>query len=440
MIALKAEVADRERLQRQRKKLTGVVDPLTRTLMNYEDEEDLNAKIDTVYCRLDADGGGSLSFDELRSGLKKMGIHLSYDDWEIITDQGRLTDDDDSFDRMGFREIMRGELWRFMRRELMNMGQSGSEEFKVQQIWQKLLDSKLTRLMHEVEVVELNLPRRRSAGGQLRSTTEPSSRVEADAAEDPAVKWGGGKAVGEGSVGGHASRVVAPDGKRAVAEQSGEGDRLSSLAEMITKQAEAQAEAVGLMQDMFSQLRSDLELKFQQMEGRINELAVASKGTSDNSTSAPGGHKMRSAEAMLERLPLLSNGGAGSTRHRVVAKLMTGDLVHIPRQEGDPQTSMQEAAKHARPFVSSAHQESQLHRHRHGKHQPTSSHRSMKGNGHGHSPHYSEHAPGSGSEPVHNSECNKFETDQDDDPLDKNDHHHLYLHDQHNRGSWITRE
>ena len=89
---------------------------------------------------------------------------MSYDDREFITDQGRLTDKDGSFDRMGFREIMRGELWRFMRREVMNMGQSGSEEFRVQQIWQKLLDSKLTRLMHEVEVVELN-NEARDAGG-----------------------------------------------------------------------------------------------------------------------------------------------------------------------------------------------------------------------------------------------------------------------------------
>ena len=91
MIAWKSAAADRERQERQRKKLTGVVDPLTRTLMNYEDEEDLNSRIDTMYDRLDADGGGSLSFDELRSGLKKMGIHLSYDVWAKITVQVNST-------------------------------------------------------------------------------------------------------------------------------------------------------------------------------------------------------------------------------------------------------------------------------------------------------------------------------------------------------------
>ena len=63
--------AAKRRLENSRDRLTGDLDPLTRTLMTYEDEDDLIARIDLVYDRLDIDGQQSLSFDEFRVGLKR---------------------------------------------------------------------------------------------------------------------------------------------------------------------------------------------------------------------------------------------------------------------------------------------------------------------------------------------------------------------------------
>ena len=51
-----------------------------------------------------------------------------------------------------FREIMRGELWRYMRRELANSINVGlSDDMKLHVIYQKLLDAKMSKLLFEVE-------------------------------------------------------------------------------------------------------------------------------------------------------------------------------------------------------------------------------------------------------------------------------------------------
>jgi hypothetical protein len=47
-------------------------------------------------------------------------IHLSNDDWDILTEHGRLLSPDGSFDKAMFRKIMKEELTRYLRRELMN--------------------------------------------------------------------------------------------------------------------------------------------------------------------------------------------------------------------------------------------------------------------------------------------------------------------------------
>ena len=307
MISWKSDAAERQRIEREKKNLSGVVDPLTRTLMSYSDEEDLNARIDHMYDRLDADGGGSLSYQELCMGFKRMGIHLSYDDWEVLTGQGRLTDESDCFDRVGFREIMRGELWRFMRREVTNMGQSGSAEFKVHQIWQKLLDSKLNRLMHEVEVVELNLPRRREIAGSGQDQTavaQPSTHPKALAGQPCSGVLGS-------STGGAASadlvtfHTLSVAGVRGAADGRGEDDRISQLAHMIAKQSEAQAEGVRLMGEMMDQLRGDLDVKLERLHACVSKL-VNSK-YSEDSTMAAAHKTSNNAAPMLDMLPPLNS-------------------------------------------------------------------------------------------------------------------------------------
>ncbi len=41
----------------------GILDPVTQTLTNFEDEADLDGKIDDIYLRLDKDGSGGLNYE-----------------------------------------------------------------------------------------------------------------------------------------------------------------------------------------------------------------------------------------------------------------------------------------------------------------------------------------------------------------------------------------
>ena len=99
--------AEEQRRQTALEKNRGVLDPVTHSLIEYEDDEDLNARIDRQYMKLNSDFSDGLTFQEFRSGLKKLDIHLTQDDWDILTDHGRLTDDNDMFDMLQFRDIMK---------------------------------------------------------------------------------------------------------------------------------------------------------------------------------------------------------------------------------------------------------------------------------------------------------------------------------------------
>ena len=59
--AITREKEEKERLfalSERKKKVSGVLDPLTKSLKNYEDQEDLLKKIDHMYSKLDIDGSG----------------------------------------------------------------------------------------------------------------------------------------------------------------------------------------------------------------------------------------------------------------------------------------------------------------------------------------------------------------------------------------------
>ena len=43
------------------------------------------------------------------------------DDFDLLTDNGRLLTEDGEFGQLQFRDMMRGELWRYSRRELVNV-------------------------------------------------------------------------------------------------------------------------------------------------------------------------------------------------------------------------------------------------------------------------------------------------------------------------------
>ena len=48
------------------KKVQGTLDPITKELIAFDDDEDLQAKIDIMYNRLDVDHDGGLGFEEFQ--------------------------------------------------------------------------------------------------------------------------------------------------------------------------------------------------------------------------------------------------------------------------------------------------------------------------------------------------------------------------------------
>jgi len=80
---------ERERLEQAEKeklKVTGCLDELTLQLINFIDDEDLGAKIASIYHQLDADASGGLSFDEFKAAVKGLvgHVHLTRDDFDEL--------------------------------------------------------------------------------------------------------------------------------------------------------------------------------------------------------------------------------------------------------------------------------------------------------------------------------------------------------------------
>jgi hypothetical protein len=81
------------------------------------DEQDLVQKIDGLYLRLDEDGSGGLNFEEFQAGIMNIidTIHITHDDFDIITEHGKHLGPTAEFNIDQFQEMMRGELWRYSR-------------------------------------------------------------------------------------------------------------------------------------------------------------------------------------------------------------------------------------------------------------------------------------------------------------------------------------
>ena len=87
----KDRIARAEAMEAEKRKIKGCLDPLTKDLVTFEDDEDLASKIDDMYLRLDEDESGGLNFEEFRLGVKQLSsnIHLTRDDFDIVTENGK---------------------------------------------------------------------------------------------------------------------------------------------------------------------------------------------------------------------------------------------------------------------------------------------------------------------------------------------------------------
>jgi len=122
-------------LENAKRRITGVLDPITMQLTGFESRENLDERIDELYTQLDRDGSGGLNFEEFKQGVNELpgfsSIHMTQPDFDCITDNGRHLSSEGEFNKEQFREMMKDEFKRFFHRQLANnLAESHSKEFK----------------------------------------------------------------------------------------------------------------------------------------------------------------------------------------------------------------------------------------------------------------------------------------------------------------------
>ena len=143
--------------EKEKRKATGCLDPLTQSLVTFDDEEDLDDKIDGIFSKLDEDSSGGLCYEEFRQGLKddvmSLGftVGLTLEDFDVMTENGRLVTAAGEFDRAQFHKMMRGELWRYSRRALNNvLCVTGDDQFRSTILMLKLMDMTLRASLADI--------------------------------------------------------------------------------------------------------------------------------------------------------------------------------------------------------------------------------------------------------------------------------------------------
>ena len=80
----KDEMMAEQQAEAEKKRITGVLDPITQRISSFDDLEDLRAKIQQIYEQLDDDQSGGLTFLEFKKNLKRLpqtsAINMTQDD------------------------------------------------------------------------------------------------------------------------------------------------------------------------------------------------------------------------------------------------------------------------------------------------------------------------------------------------------------------------
>eukprot|EP00960_Hanusia_phi_P048655 759075-Hanusia_phi.AAC.3 len=182
--AMLREHEELEEKRKDAKRAKGVLDPLTSHLANFVNDTDLSLKIKQTYERLDQDGSGGLNFTEFQNGVKKLPtanpMHILKDDFDLLTDGGRLCNDEGEFSSVQFQRMMREELRRFSQRMVSNaMSETQSQELKSILLMLKVMDLKSEQ-------------QERDSRASLRSESEYETKSFASAVFDVCDKQGRG--------------------------------------------------------------------------------------------------------------------------------------------------------------------------------------------------------------------------------------------------------
>ena len=304
-------------IEEKLRKVKGCLDPLTKGLLTFEDEADLTSRIDEIYSKLDEDESEGLAFEEFRDGVKWLSenIHLTRDDFDVVTENGKHLGPTAEFNRQQFQTMMKGELWRYSRRELANvLSVSGDEQFNSTILMLKIMESSNDTALAEV----LRLLRSISEHIQLPAGPSPPGLQQLAQPAPPDSPNGRASLGTEGARGGFGGGV---EGLGEVLHKlSSNMERMSSQMEQISATVDRQSSNMEQMSAKInwqSVVLEDQRAMLQDQKAEIKRLSHArprdeakmqGTGQGEESTSlqqveneyasctyptAPGGHALR---------------------------------------------------------------------------------------------------------------------------------------------------
>ena len=160
----------------------GSLDPLLATLANFTSPQHLRSQIDLLFDMWDVDGGGVIDFQEIKTGLTKLGyvpnIYMSDEDWGTFSQHGLFCDEYDHMDRARFQLAMRFQIDEYSQRLLANkMVQSVREEnefapilFALKMACHEIMETAQERRKAAVQLAEAPAqPRDQKARGRSRT-------------------------------------------------------------------------------------------------------------------------------------------------------------------------------------------------------------------------------------------------------------------------------
>lgn len=112
-----------EELDKAEKVVEGVLDPLLRVLVHFNSPDDLALHIKELFAMLDTNENGVLDYAELRDGLHKLKlaspIELTPDDYEMLTEGGRLCVQGHNLDCCAFQVVLMLQIEQYLHRQLL---------------------------------------------------------------------------------------------------------------------------------------------------------------------------------------------------------------------------------------------------------------------------------------------------------------------------------
>lgn len=132
------------------------LDHIIKGLLMVSREDDLFFRIGRIYRQFDADLSGGLSLDELNAGLRQFGLpsdrkpQLTGEDWDVVTEHGRLLDSNGELSIKGFENMMLHQIRVYTHKKLVqSMMQIDGDESQESQMTTYLLLKSVMMTSHQ---------------------------------------------------------------------------------------------------------------------------------------------------------------------------------------------------------------------------------------------------------------------------------------------------